>query len=193
MKSLSLFIERTSKKPSLLLLIGALVLWNILMNTPGLPTSTPSMQRIAPSFTPFDLQVRGYSVESFTNDLTALGDEGRVIYRNFMLLDVFFPLIYGLTFASLIFLVFRSKQNWLKRLFVIPLLTASADYLENIFIAISFAGFPSPNLTTVAIASSATQLKMVFNGLLILSLIITLIGWISSLFPTKTKNESIES
>jgi hypothetical protein len=188
MKTIYSLIEKTSKKSVLLALIGALVIWNVLMNTPGLPTSTPSMQKIAPSFTPFDLQASGYSVETFTRDLTSLGEEGRAIYQNFMLLDIFFPLIYGLTFASLIFLVFRAKQNWLAWLFLGPLITAVADYLENIFIAISFARFPTSNPLAVSIASGATQLKMLFNVLLILSLIITLIVWIASLFSTKSEN-----
>ncbi|TAF72668.1 MAG: hypothetical protein EAZ53_15340 [Bacteroidetes bacterium] len=51
------------------------------MNTPGLPTSTPSMQEISPTFTPFDLQAKGYNVESFTIDLDKLGVEGRSIYK----------------------------------------------------------------------------------------------------------------
>ena len=185
MKTIYKLVEKTSKKSILFSLIGALILWNILMNAPGLPTSTPSMQKIVPSFTPFDLQASGYSVESFTNDLTSLGDEGRAIYRNFMLLDVFFPLIYGLTFASLIFLVFKCKQNWLKWLFVTPLLTAAADYLENIFIAISFAGFPASNPLAVSIASGATQVKMLFNVFLIFSLLITIGAWVLSLFSKK--------
>lgn len=175
------FIEKTSKRSTLLSLVGLLIFWNILMNTPGLPTSTPSMQKIAPAFTPFDLQAWGYSVESFTRDLTSLGEEGRAIYRNFMLLDIFFPLIYGLTFASLIFLVFRAKQNWLKWIFVIPLLTATADYLENIFLAISFVGFPESNALVVAMASLATQLKMIFNVLLIITLLGTLGTWLASI------------
>ncbi len=44
-------IEACAKKSNLFPLIGLLIFWNILMNTPGLPTSTPSMQKIAPSFT----------------------------------------------------------------------------------------------------------------------------------------------
>jgi hypothetical protein len=182
MKTIYSLIERTSKKAMLFVLIGALILWNILMNTPRLPTSTPSMQKISPTFIPFDLQASGYTVESFTYDLTNLGAEGRAIYKNFMLLDIAFPLIYGLTFASLIFLVFREKQNWLKWLFVVPLLTAMADYLENIFIFIGFAGFPSPDSWAVSIASGATQVKMLFNGLLILSLLFTLGSWAIAFF-----------
>lgn len=178
MKIIYTIIDKTSKKSILFPMTGALVLWNILMNAPGLPTSTPSMQKIAPSFTPFDLQASGYTLESFTNDLTSLGNEGRAIYRNFMLLDIFFPLIYGLTFASLIFLVFRSRQNWLKWLFVVPLFTSAADYIENIFIAISFSGYPSSSPLTVSMASGATQLKMLFNLVLILSLLITIGSWI---------------
>jgi hypothetical protein len=155
------------------------------MNTPGLPTSTPSMQKISPTFTPFDLQAKGYTVESFTNDLNGLGREGRNIYKNFMLCDIFFPAIYALTFSSLIFLVFRNRRNWLKWLFLIPLLTGLADYIENIFIAISFSGYPSPNHLAVSLASLATQTKMLFNTLLILSLLLTLGAWIATLFKKK--------
>lgn len=179
-------IEACAKKSNLFPLIGLLIFWNILMNTPGLPTSTPSMQKIAPSFTPFDLQASGYSVESFTKDLSMLGEDGRAIYLNFMLLDIFFPLIYGLTFAALIFLVFHTKANGWKWLFLVPLFTACADYLENIFLAISFIGFPESNAVIVALASFATQLKMLFNVLLIVSLLFTLGTWLASVIFKKS-------
>lgn len=179
-------IEACAKKSNLFPLIGLLIFWNILMNTPGLPTSTPSMQKIAPSFTPFDLQASGYSVESFTKDLSMLGEDGRAIYLNFMLLDIFFPLIYGLTFAALIFLVFHTKTNGWKWLFLVPLFTAGADYLENIFLAISFIGFPESNAMIVALASFATQLKMLFNVLLIVSLLFTLGTWLASVILKKS-------
>ena len=112
-------IDRTSKKPFIFILIGLLIVFNVLMNAPGLPTGTPSMQKFSPTFTPFDLQAQGYNIESFTSDLDKLGTEGRSIYKNFMLCDIFFPTIYALTFSSLIFLVFRSRKNWLKFLFLI--------------------------------------------------------------------------
>lgn len=178
-------IERTSKKPFIFSLLGLLIVFNILMNAPGLPTSTPSMQKISPTFIPFDLQAKGYNVESFTSDLNKLGREGRSIYKNFMLCDMLFPVIYALTFASLIFLVFRNKKNWLKFLFLIPLLTGLSDYIENIFIAISFSGYPSSNHIAIALASLATQTKMFFNLLLILALLLTLGTWMATLLKKK--------
>ncbi|TAF72667.1 MAG: hypothetical protein EAZ53_15335 [Bacteroidetes bacterium] len=70
----------------------------------------------------------------------------------------------------------------MKFLFLIPLFTGFADYIENVFIAISFSGYPSSNLLAVSLASFATQLKMFFNVLLILSLLLTLSTWIVTLF-----------
>lgn len=185
MKTIYLIIEKTSKKPLIFILLATLILLNILMNTPGLPTSTPSMQKISPAFTPFDLQAKGYSTESFTNDLNNLGEEGRNIYKNFLLLDILFPAIYALTFSSLIFLVFRKRNNWMKWLFVIPLLTGCADYIENTFIAISLVNYPSSNNVTVSLASFATQTKMVLNVLFVLSLVFTIGAWIVTLFQRK--------
>jgi hypothetical protein len=155
------------------------------MNVPGLPTSTPSMQQISPTFTPFDLQAKGYTAESFTSDLDKLGLKGRDIYKNFMLCDIFFPAIYALTFSSLIFLVFQNRKNWLKLLFLVPLLTGLTDYVENFFIALSLSRYPSPNHLTVSLASFATQLKMFFNVLLILSLLLALGTWIMGLLKKK--------
>lgn len=175
-------IDKTSKKPFIFIFIGLLIVFNILMNTSGIPTSTPSMQEISPTFTPFDLQAKGYNVESFTNDLDKLGFEGRNIYKNFMLCDIFFPAIYAFTFSSIIFLVFRKRNNWMKWLFIIPLLTGFVDYIENIFIAISFSGYPSSNLLVVSLASFTTQLKMIFNVFFILSLLFTLGTWTVTLF-----------
>jgi hypothetical protein len=178
-------IEKTSKKPFIFLLLGVFILLNILMNTPGLPTSTPSMQAISPTFTPFDLQASGYTAATFTADLDRLGQSGRDIYRNFSLLDIFFPAAYALTLASFIYLIFHQRRNWLRWLFLIPICTGLLDYVENVFIAIAFSGYPSPNSTVVALASAATQAKMIFNALLVLSLLLTLITWVGSLFGRK--------
>ncbi len=185
MSKLYALIGRTSKKPFILILIAMLMVFNVLMNLPGLPSSTPSMQKISPTFMPFDLQAKGYNVESFTTDLDKLGTRGRSIYKNFMLCDIFFPAIYAFTFSSLIFLVFCNRKNWLKWLFLIPLLTGLLDYIENIFIALSFSGYPSSSQLYVSLASLATQTKMLFNALLILSLLLTLFTWMATLFKKK--------
>ncbi|NID10195.1 hypothetical protein [Fibrivirga algicola] len=182
MNALYKLLSITCKKPYIFVLIGSLMVFNVLMNVPGLPTSTPSMQEISPTFIPFDLQAKGYTVDNFTHDLNGLGIEGRDIYRNFMLCDIFFPFIYALTFSSLIFLVFRDKKKWLKWLFLIPLLTGILDYIENIFIAMSFSNYPTPTPLAVSLASLATQIKMVFNVLLVLSLLVTLGTWAAALF-----------
>jgi hypothetical protein len=84
MDKIASLIEKTSKKPLIFIFIAALMVFNVLMNAPGLPTSTPSMQKISPTFTPFDLQAKGYTAASFTNDLNGLGQEGNRIYKNFM-------------------------------------------------------------------------------------------------------------
>ena len=77
----------------------------------------------------------------------------------------------------------------MKWLFVIPLITGWADYMENIFLAISFTGYPSPNHVAVVLASGATQLKMLFNILLILSLLFTIGIWVASLFQKHTQGQ----
>jgi hypothetical protein len=185
MKRITSIISTVAKRNTLFALLGALMLFNVLMNAPGLPSSTPSMQAISPSFTPFDLQATGYDATSFTQDLQGLGDAGRTVYRNFMLLDIFFPAIYGLTFASLVWLVFRDRKNWMQWLFLVPLATALTDYLENVFLAIAFGGFPSSSSLAVALASFSTQVKMGFNVLLVLTLLLTLGTWLSRLLRRK--------
>lgn len=186
MNAITSRIERTSKKPVLLSLIGALILLNVLMNAPGIPISTPSMQKISPGFTPFDLQATGYTPESFTADLTSLGQEGRDVYRNFMICDIFFPAVYALTVSSLIFLVFAGRATAFKWLFLIPIITGLTDYVENLFISISFLGFPSPDPLAVNLASIATQTKMACNILLIISLLVTIAFWASGLIRKRT-------
>ncbi len=181
MKKIELFVSRMSKKPILFTFIGLLVLFNILLNTPGLPTSSPTMKGYSPTFTPFDLQASGYTKQSFVDDLTKLGEEGRGVYKNFMLLDIFFPAIYGCTFAALLFLVWKNRQDKWRYLFLAPLATAATDYAENLFISLSFAAFPTSSVTLVSLASMATQLKMVFNAILILALLATIIYWITGI------------
>jgi hypothetical protein len=185
MKKMESLVSRISKKPVLFTFIGLLVLFNILMNTPGLPTSSPTMKVYSPTFTPFDLQASGYTQQSFVDDLTKLGEEGRSVYKNFMLLDIFFPSIYGFTFAALLFLVWKNRQDKWRYLFLSPLATAAADYIENLFISLGFSAFPTPSATIVSLASKATQLKMVFNSILILTLLSTIVYWVTGILKKK--------
>jgi hypothetical protein len=185
MKKIESLVSQISRKPILFTFIGLLMLFNILMNTPGLPTSSPTMKEYSPTFTPFDLQASGYTQQSFVDDLKQLGEVGRNVYRNFMLLDIFFPAIYGLTFAALLFLVWKNRQDKWRYLFLAPLATAAADYIENLFISLGFAAFPTPSATFVSLASIATQLKMVFNAILILALLSTIVYWLAGILRKK--------
>ncbi len=106
-----------------------------------------------------------------------------------MIVDIFYPVFYGLFFSSVIYLVFRKKKNILKSLYLIPLLAAIVDYGENLFIALSFARHPDSNPALVSVASAATQGKWMVDVLLIISLIITLVAWVQQ-WQKRRKNQT---
>lgn len=113
-----------------------------------------------------------YSPVEARDFLKTIGERGRRVYAATELtLDIFFPIVYGALFAILLIRVYPPQTA--KNLVLVPLLTATADILENLtaaYLALQFDGLPS---TVARVATVFTAAKSI---LLVLSLILILIG-----------------
>jgi hypothetical protein len=113
-----------------------------------------------------------YSPDDASDFLRAIGEHGRRIYAvTELTLDILFPLVYGTLFAALIIHVYARESG--KFLVLVPLLAVVFDVLENIttaYLAWQFDDRTSP------VARGAAVLTATKSGLFILSLILIVIG-----------------
>lgn len=125
---------------------------------------------------------KGYNLEEITTFFEQLKPEGRAIHQQLTgLNDMIFPFAYGpffiLILAFLLKNIFGKNSKWI--LFsLFPILTMSADYLENFNTLEMLKSFPNLTEAMVNQGSSFTETKNLFS--LIINFLIVLLGtvWI---------------
>ncbi|WP_457631189.1 hypothetical protein [Oceanithermus sp.] len=106
--------------------------------------------------------------QQFAEWLQRGGEEVRRLYGWFLVADTFYPLIYGLFFAALLWRLSMGGKAWQLAVYAVL-----ADYLENLMHALILLGYPSYPEWAVRVATVATPLKW---GLLLLVLLRA--GWL---------------
>ena len=115
-----------------------------------------------------------YPPQSAYQVLTDLGQAGRDAYLTVNLLDMFFPLTYGLFLSISLTMTYtfvypaQSKRNFV---ILLPLVTMLVDYGENICVRAMLLNYPVNLMGTAQVASILTPLKytlIVVTALLIL-------------------------
>jgi hypothetical protein len=121
--------------------------------------SLPTIARMAGGIQPFDMRPTGYSVEEARAFLAALGDEGRVFYRDVQhWLDLAFP---GLFALALILAFLRLAPRVLALvLSAVAVASAGFDWAENAAVA-GLLTTPDPTDAAIMMASRMTLLKSV--------------------------------
>jgi hypothetical protein len=108
-------------------------------------------------------------VEGF---LAACGGAGREAYRNMLLADLFYPVVFGLFLASSLALALSrlSPPGRVVSLAWLPILGAGFDYIENALAWRALAAFPEPVATTavLGVASAAKTTTFWLAGLVLL-------------------------
>ena len=117
----------------------------------------------------------GYTYADVEYLFTVLGEQGRQLYTTLQVLDLIFPLAYGMTMTlaltGVITRLFPEGHIMEKAVFI-PILGMIFDYLENFAIAALIASFPNLSPLTVSAASVFTQLKWSFIILTVVLLVI---------------------
>ncbi len=170
-------VSRWAARPTVLATTFALmVLFSVLMNAPGLPTSGATFEQLAGG-PPFDFRFGGYGAAQFVDTFARAGSQGATIMRAFTGLDVPFPAIYALFWLGLLTRAVGARADALRWLPVLPLLTALADYAENVLLLIAFVTLPAPSTAVIALASAATQLKGALTATLAVAAIVGGLSW----------------
>ena len=117
----------------------------------------------------------GYTFAEVEYHVTILGEQGRQLYTTLQVLDLIFPLGYGMSMTlALTGLIMRlfPEGHPMEKAASIPILGMLFDYLENITIAALIASYPNLSPLAVSAASIFTQLKW---SCIILALILLVI------------------
>lgn len=121
-------------------------------------------------------------------------DVGRAFYKQVIIsLDFVFPLIYSVFFMSVILLLTKKmsiNNKFLKKLYIIPILTGLLDYVENGLILSMINMYPKRLYNIAFISGIATGLKQFFFSL---SLVIILLGLIALLINFIKKKKNVEN
>jgi hypothetical protein len=104
----------------------------------------------------------GYTFAEANHLFTVLGEQGRQLYTTLQVLDLVFPLGYGismtLALTGIITRLFPEGHS-IEKTILIPILAMIFDYLENITIASLIASYPNLSPLVVNIANIFTLLK----------------------------------
>ena len=104
----------------------------------------------------------GYTFAEANHLFTVLGEQGRQLYTTLQILDLIFPLGYGismtLALTGIITRLFPEGHS-MEKTILIPILAMIFDYLENITIAVLIASYPNLSPLVVDIANIFTLLK----------------------------------
>lgn len=155
----------------LLLLSTALML---LVNLFDLPFSVPRIVQLSNGAGILDTRLF-YTSQKAYEILQAQGSAGRYAYMNFLtLFDSFFPILYSLTFAVVILVLFRRTylvDLWGRMLLLTPFIVCIFDYMENITILTMLFKYPV-HIEMAALAGYFTLAKWIFTWISVF-----LIGW----------------
>jgi hypothetical protein len=105
-----------------------------------------------------------YTYDEIVQVFDTLGPEGLRIWSQVHLLDLLFPIAYCFSMVFGITVVARKAfpDRWdVRKLAVLPILGAAADYLENTLVASQVAVYPSLSEPIIVVASLVTTAKWV--------------------------------
>ena len=123
----------------------------------------------------FDMQT-GYSPQQAYEIVRDYGESGRTYYSSIQLIDILFPIAYGLSFASMIIFSFSRAfpgRDWLLYLACAPLLTVLFDYTEGVGIFVMLHSYPETFDNAAVFTNVLTLLKSYFYQL---SMLLALVG-----------------
>ena len=127
----------------------------------------------------------GYTFADVEHLFTVLGEQGRQLYTTLQVLDLVFPLVYGMTLTlALTGVITRllPEGHPMEKAVSLPILGMIFDYLENITIATLIVSYPNLSPLTVSVASTFTQLKW---SCIILALVLLVILAVLALIKKK--------
>jgi len=128
------------------------------------PIGAPALTRLGNGKPSPDLTF-GYSPEDIYRLLEVYGQHGIAHWRRLLLLDMIFPGVYGALLALLAnrwAMWVDASPAWRTVAITCPIISAAADYFENILLLCVIASVPKKIPFAVTAASAFTRIKFAF-------------------------------
>jgi len=141
------------------------------------PSMVPYLKEAGGGELPLDMRLT-YTPEQVHSLFTTYETEGRQRYRLFLIIDLAFPVFYGLFWAAIVKMALRPPamavdSRW-QNLCLLPLLTGAADWSENLCILGLLAAYPAEPRALACAASMATTVKWLSAVLGLLTIAVSL-------------------
>jgi hypothetical protein len=109
----------------------------------------------------------GFSADDLHARLDAFGPEGRRLYAYAELVDLVYPLVYAVTFATVLALAVKrlfGEESRAALVTLLPFAALVADYVENAGIFATLSAWPARAGAAESIASMGNHLKWALAG-----------------------------
>jgi hypothetical protein len=174
-------VQQHATGRAVLVLLGIFVALVFILNFTDLPLSSRALLAQSRGLVILDANI-GYSPDEAYALFEALGPEGRQLYRYLHLVDLFFPIIGMLFFATLIAWLLRhivSPHHPAQRLILFAPAGMLADYAENICIWLMMLAFPQRLDGVAQLANFFTLFKAVngFIGIAVILVCVAILVW----------------
>jgi len=168
---LSIYISKkySPYRMFMLLAVTGGFFWLFNFSSLPLPISNPQLIKISGGEGLLDLKLF-YTAQEAYHSMTQYGEQGRALYKRFLMADFVFACCYGLGFSMLftrlIRVVHEAKSVWMK-FNLLPLGIALADCTENIFILSMLNLYPEkfPLIGMLAGLATAGKHMLIFISL----------------------------
>ena len=142
-----------------------------------------------------DMMPLGYDLEYINTLFETLGEKGRDVYLFYQLpVDMIYPLLFAISY-SLLMVYFLKKLDKLDSVLFyfswLAIIAGSADYLENIGIAVMLNNYPDITSNSVILTNSFTLIKSITTTLYFLALIMIMISVGIKSIKSKTIREKL--
>ena len=163
------------RKISIYLLISAFFIISFWMYFSYLPLSSKKNK----AYQPYKLDAKFYyQSEKVKHSLEKMGTEGRNGYLNYLVVDLFYPIFYGLFFFFALTYLYKIKMNG-DPLFnlskSLPFALVIADWLENTLLFILVESYPNTSKTLGNLTGITTALKWSIAAIIFLFLLTGLV------------------
>jgi hypothetical protein len=178
---LDVLLDRYGKFSNVILFIMLIIPFNALI----WPTMSGHFRNLTSGLSTLDPDF-AYLPQTALDRVAAYGAPARAYYLVIeWTADLAYPFIYATLFALLLTFILRRAlpaQNPYQRLRLIPYAMMVCDYSENILVSLLLLTFPAQSMVLAWLASIASFFKWMFGGMVVLSLLISLIALFATLF-----------
>ena len=177
---LAALLDKYGKIQNVILFIMLIIPFNALI----FPTMSGHFRDLAHGLGTLDPDF-GYLPQTALDHIFAYGAPARAYYLLIeWTADLAYPFIYSTLFALLLtFILHRAfpPQSPYQRLHLVPYAMMVCDYSENILVSLLLLTYPAQSIFLAWIASIASFLKWMFGGMVVLSLLISIIALFAAL------------